>query len=449
MTVLLLLILGALMHAARSFTPMGAPGTAGVSLGLGYLMLSAYLGGRIASALKLPKLTGYLAVGLLVGPSAMGFLSEPMVDSLELVNGMAIALIALTAGAELDLRAMRPLMRSIIGISLVGVLGTTLLLSFTVWLLRSQLPFVAALGGTQAIAISLVLGVVIVAQSPAVVVALRTELRSDGPVTRTVLGVVVLADLLVIFLFTVTSTIAKAALGGSADLGEAFTIFGWEILGSLVSGVAIGGLLSVYFKRIQEGRALFLLAVTFMMAEVGGRLHLDPLLTALAAGMFVRNATRMAEALEEHIHASSLPVYVLFFAVAGANIHLNALAHVWFPAVLLVAMRGTGLLLGSRLGARLAGAPQVVRRYAGYGLLPQAGLALALSLLLSKTFPELGAEAGGLTLGIVALNELLAPAIFRTALIGSGEAGKGAEATDDSGEILEQPEVAPVGSASS
>ena len=110
MTVLLLLILAGLMHATRSFTASGAPGAAGTSLGFGYLMLSAYLGGRITSELGLPKLTGYLLVGLVAGPSALALLSLPMVQSLTLVNGMAVSLIALTAGAELDLRAMRPLM---------------------------------------------------------------------------------------------------------------------------------------------------------------------------------------------------------------------------------------------------------------------------------------------------------------------------------------------------
>jgi Kef-type K+ transport system membrane component KefB len=427
MTILLLVILAGLMHATRSFTAIGAPGAAGTSLGLGYLMLSAYLGGRISAALGLPKLTGYLFTGVVAGPSALGLLSGPMVQSLTLVNGMAVALIALTAGAELDLRAMRPLLRSIAGISVVGVIGTTLLLTLAVWLLRAHIPALAALDTTEALAIALVLGVVIVAQSPAVVVAIRNEVRSDGPVTRTVLGVVVLADLLVIFLFTVTSTLAKAVLGGAADLARAFAIFGWEILGSLAIGAAVGGLLAVYLKRIREGRPIFLLTITFVIAEVGGRLHLDPLLTALSAGVFVRNVSDMAEVLEEQVHASSLPVYVLFFSVAGANIHLHSLAQVWFPALVLMSVRAAGLLFGSRLGAQVAGAPDSVRRYAGFGLLPQSGLALALSLMLSRTFPELGPQAGALTLGIVALNELLTPAVFRSALIRCGEAAKRGE----------------------
>jgi hypothetical protein len=94
------------------------------------------------------------------------------------------------------------------------------------------------------------------------------------------------------------------------------------------------------------------------------------------------------------------------------------------PALLFVVVRGLGLLGGSALGAHLAGASPRVRRFAGFGLLPQAGLALALSMLFGKIFPELGAEAGALTLGVVAINELVAPALYRHALAKSGEVGQ-------------------------
>jgi hypothetical protein len=89
-----------------------------------------------------------------------------------------------------------------------------------------------------------------------------------------------------------------------------------------------------------------------------------------------------------------------------------------------VLVRAAGLLAGSAIGARVADAPPLVRRYAGFGLLPQAGLALALSMLFGKTFPEFGAEAAALTLGVVAINEVVAPALYRYALVRSGEAGR-------------------------
>ncbi len=424
MNVLLVVLLGFMMQSVRSFNVGDASGSAGTSLAFGYLLLTAYFAGHVFKQIGLPKLTGYIATGVVAGPDVLGLLTGHMVDSLKLVNGIAVALIALTAGSELELRSMRPLLRSIRWITCTAVLGTTLLLGITVWLARGLLPFMASMSSIEAFAVSAVLGVVMVAQSPAVVVALRNETGADGPLARTVLGVVVIADLVVIFMFAVVSSIAKAAMGGTSDTIETLGAVSWELIGSLAIGVAIGYVVSLYLRKVRSGAALFLLTTAFIIAEVGQRLHLDPLLLALAAGMLIRNATTAGDELHRQVEASSTPVYILFFAVAGANLHLDVLAVVGIPAMLFVIVRGSGLLWGARLGARLAGAPDAVVRYAGFGLLPQAGLALALSMLFAKTFPEFGADAGALTLGVVALNELLAPAMYRFALVRSGEAGK-------------------------
>jgi Kef-type K+ transport system membrane component KefB len=423
--VLLLIALG-LMHAAASFAPepgLGS-GRAAVTLGAGFLLITALLAGNLFKQCRLPRLTGYLVTGLLVGPYAMELVTERMLVDLRIFNGVAISLIALTAGAEMDLRTMRPLLRTIGWITGVAVIGTMAVLAVVSYVLRGWLPFTEGLSTFQLVALVLVLGVTISAQSPAVVVALRREMESDGPVTRTVLGVVVLSDLVVILLFAVSSSFARSVLGGAGS--EAISGFGvaWEILGSLAAGTAIGVLIATYLRSVQSSGHLFVLSVGFLVAEVGQRIHLDPLLIALAAGMLVRNKTIYGDRLHADIDAASTPVYIGFFAVAGATIHLDALASVALPASLLVITRAIAFLTGSRLATTLAGSPEAVRRYAGFGLLPQAGLALALALLFTRSFPQLGAEASALIFGIVAINELIAPIAYRWALVASGEAGK-------------------------
>ena len=424
MNVILLVVLAGLMHATRSFAPGDAGGSAGPLLAFGYVLVSAFFAGGLFKRLGLPRLTGYIAAGIVAGPMVLGLVSRDVVASLDVVNGIAIAMIGLTAGNEIELRAMKPLLRSIAGITAVGVLGTTVLLAAAVWLMRPLLPFMNGLQPAQATAVALVLGVVMVVQSPAVVVALRNELRADGPVVRTALGVVVLGDLVVIVLFPIVSTITKAAFGDGSDAVHAASTLGWEIFGSLAAGAVVGVLLALYLRKVAGGASMFLFLVMVVVAEVGRRLHFDPLLVALSAGMVVRNGTKLGDALEHELQPSSLPVSIVFFAVAGASLHLDVLALVWLPAGVVVLVRGAGLLLGSRLGARLAGAPANVQRYAGVGLLPQAGLALALSMLFAKTFPEFGAEASALTLGVVALNELFAPAVYRLVLLRCGEVGR-------------------------
>lgn len=423
MSILLILALAGLMAAARSFDVSGLPHSVSVGLAFGYVLLTAFFAGRVFKRIKLPRLTGYIAAGIVTGPAVLGLLSQGMVDQLQIVNGVAIALIALTAGNELDLRAFRPLLGSIAWITLVAVVGTAFLLAIAVYLTRDLLPFMALMNVKEGIAVALVLGTVMAAQSPAVVVALRDEMEADGPVSRTVLGVVVIADLVVILLFAATSSVAKSIFGAPGDVIDTLATLGWEILGSLFSGVVIGFLISIYLKKVKSDAGLFILVSTFVVAEVGRRLHFDPLLVALAAGMLIRNLTTQGDKLHHEIESASLPVYVVFFAVAGATIHLDVLAVVGIPAGIYVVVRGIGLLTGTKVGARIAGAPQEVQRWSGFGLLPQAGLALALALLFAQTFPEFGVEASALTLGVVALNEIIAPAVYRFALVRSGEAG--------------------------
>jgi Kef-type K+ transport system membrane component KefB len=421
--VVLVVALGGLMHFARSFST-GDGTSSGTTLSFGYLLLTAFFVGTLFKQLKLPRLTGYLAVGVVAGPNVLDLVPHAAVDNLQLSTGVAVALIALTAGTELEFRAMRPLLRSIGWVTLIAIGGTVVLLTAVILLLRPLLPFMKEMSAAQSIAVAIVLGVVTVAQSPAVVVALRKETSSAGPVTSTVLGVVVIGDLVVILLFAVASMLAKSTFGEAAGAEETAKALAWELLGSLVIGLVVGMVLALYVKRVKASAGLFVLTTCFVVAEVGRRLHLDPLLVALAAGVFIRNVSSVGDELHHVIEDSSLPVYVLFFAVAGATIHLDVLATVGIPAVIVVLARGGGLLFGTRIAAKLAGAPESVQRWAGFGLLPQAGLALALSLLFAKLFPEFGEEAGALTLGVVAINEIVAPAVYRVALVRSGEAGK-------------------------
>ena len=414
------------MHAARSFAPditVGG-GAAGTALACGYLLLSAFLMGSVFKSVRLPRLTGYLVTGILVGPQVLDLVSGAMVVNLQIFNGVATALIALTAGVELDLRAMKPLLKSISWLTSTAICGTILLISMAVFLLQSRLPFLDHLSTLQVVAVSVVLGVTMVAQSPAVVVALQSEMAADGPLTRTVLGVVVISDLMVIVLFALVSSLTKSLLGSSTDALHTAGALAWEILGSVAIGACVGMIVATYLRFVKGRSALFVLAAAFLVAEVGQRIDLDPLLLALSAGVLIRNATAHGKRLQEEIEASSLPVYDVFFAVTGATVHIRELLLVGVPAIALVLTRAIGFIGLGRVATKFADAPDVVRKFIGFGLMPQAGLALALALLFVKTFPRIGAGASALVFGGVAINEMIAPVLYRWALVESGEAGK-------------------------
>jgi len=427
-----ILVLFGLMQALRAFGgPAAAATSIGTSVGVGYLLLTGYFVGRIFADLGLPRLTGYVLTGIAVGPSALGLVNQRMVDSLTLVNGMAAALVALSAGIDFDLRAMRPLFRAMFWITLTGVLGTVLLLALALFVGRPWLSFLAPLATFDALVIALLLALVMVAQAPAVIVALNDELGARGPVARTSLGLVVISDLVVILLFAVMTPIAKATLGNGGDLLATVRNVAWELGGSLVAGCVLGYILAVYLAKVRGGGTLFLLALTFIIAEVGHRLQFDPLLVALAAGVLIRNGTRAGDAVYEAIEGSALPLYVLFFSVAGMTLPLGVLATVGLPALALVLLRAGGLVAGARLGAGIAAAPREVRQHAGFGLLPQATLTIALAGLVANNFPRFGPGAQALALSMVAINMVLAPVAYRLALVRGGETARRAGASPE------------------
>jgi Kef-type K+ transport system membrane component KefB len=424
---IVILCIGGLMHAARTFLPHDAEehAIAGTALSFGFLLLVAFFAGKVFAALRLPRLTGYIVAGVLAGPSVLALTSRDMLRALGPVQGVAICLIALAAGGELNLKRMRPLLGIIRSMTLWVVAASALVCTSAVFALRPWLPFMQPYDAPGALALAAVIGVSLAAMSPAVVMGLLSETRADGPLSRTILGTVVAADLAVIVLFAVTASVAQAQLGGSADALQAALHVAWELFGSAGAGVGIGALLAVYLRKVGQGQGLFVLLVCLVVSEVGSRLALDPLIVALTAGLFMENVSEIETTQLIHdIEAASLPVYVVFFAVAGAALRLDVLARVAGPALALVIARTLSVWAGARLAARGARASPAVQRWAFTGFLPQAGLALALPLLYPKILPSGADEPAALVLGIVGINQLLMPVLLRIALMRSGEGAR-------------------------
>jgi Kef-type K+ transport system membrane component KefB len=420
---LLLLALGGLMHAARSF---GADlGSAGTELAFGYLLLVAFFTSKIVSRFGLPKLTGYILAGIASGPFVLHLVTRDMAGSLKIVNGVATCILALAAGSELNLKKIRPVMRTLRAMTVFGVIGAMFAIAGVLYLMRPLLPFLNHLDTTQTLAVCGVLGVALSAQSPAVVMAMLGETRADGPVTQVILASVVVADLVVIILYSVAAAVTGAVIGGGIDVTETALAVSWELLGSLVFGVLLGALIGQFLLSVKRGAALFALTICVVVAEIGTRVHLDPLVVMLAAGLWLENFSRAdASDLLHGFESAQLPVFLVFFAVAGTKLDLAQLAAIVIPVLVIVATRATAFFIGCRYACKLTRAPEAVTRYAWFGLVPQAGLALALALLITKTFPSFGAEAGVLMFGVVAVNEMIAPVILRAILVKSGETGK-------------------------
>ena len=197
----------------------------------------------------------------------------------------------------------------------------------------------------------------------------------------------------------------------------------WEIGGALLVGAALGGAIAMYLRFVGRELFLFAMLLAFFGAEIARLAHVETLLTLLSAGFVAENVSprELGESLRSAMERSAAPVFVVFFALAGASLHISELPVLWPLALPIVAVRLGGIWLGTQLGGRWGGASAAERRYVWMGLVSQAGVAIGLATVLAQVYPERGAEIRTLFLTVIAVNETIGPIFFRRALSASGE----------------------------
>ncbi|MFC1575835.1 cation:proton antiporter [Gemmatimonadota bacterium] len=403
---------------------MRVPGSlrGSATLFLGFLLLASYLAGRAARAVSLPQITGYLIIGMVVGPHALGILTQDMVEEFRFVNGVALALIALSAGGELRIGSVRKRIRSIGTITTLQILFMFALVAASVYLARGTIDFLQDQPPRVAVAVALLFGLVAVAKSPATTIAVITEEKARGILTDTVLGITVLKDVVILILIALLIPLASSIVdptGGFSfhAVGEILT----AILGSLALGLGLGWMVTLYLRRVMEYRILFVLGVAFLAVYLGDWLELESILIAMAAGFYVQNFSRQGRRLIHALEANSLPVYALFFAVAGADLDITVLRTAWVVATAIILARLVAVWASTYLGAQLVGDPPVIRRYAWMGFVAQAGVTLGIANIVRDRFPVVGAQVATVIIAIIAVNQLVGPPAFRWALLKAGE----------------------------
>lgn len=419
--IILILLLG-LMQLIALAAPFGGAGRA--ILVFGFLILAAYSAGELAENFHLPKIVGYLMAGLVFGPHATAVVRPSEALDLQPVGDLAIALIAFIAGAELDAGELRRR-----GVSLLKVTSTELSVSFVaifaaLLLMRPWIPFLAGYNWVVVCAFAGLFASIAIVHSPAVTIALLTETKAQGPVARTTLGVVLLADVAVVLLFSVALSVARALVPSGAKGVGSLGATVWEIGGAFPVGLLIGLAIVVYLRLTTSDLFLFAILATFFGLEVARLMHTEPLLTLLVAGFVAKNFSRHGSGilLRDAMERSAAPVFVVFFALAGASIALGEVASIWPIALIVVVVRGLAVWGGSNVGARWSGAGEMERRYVWMGLVSQAGVAIGLVMVMADAYPSRGAQMRVLLLSVIAINQLVGPVLSRYALVRSGEA---------------------------
>lgn len=363
--------------------------TANLILLLGLIMFLGALGGRIFQKLRIPQVVGYIVIGVFIGQSGFQLLSASVITALDPLSNVALSLIGFLIGAELKLSVIKKYGKQFIGI----LLFEAIVPFFVVALVVLAVTYVLTRDFTTSLAMALVLGSISSATAPAATTDVLKENRTRGPLTMTVLGIVAMDDAVALILYAIASSAASILLGGGAglSLGDQLISLLYEVGGSIVVGSLTGLALGQVIRNLMsdEGRILsFSLGALFLCTGLCTLLAFDNILAAMSLGFAMVNfapaKTRETFSLVEKF---TPPIYVMFFVLVGAKLNIwNVNAFVAVLAILYVMCRTLGKSVGARIGARLTGAPETVRRYLPFCLLSQAGVAIGLSIAAGHDF---------------------------------------------------------------
>lgn len=401
---------------------LGLDPTANLIVAIGTLLLSGMLVGELASAVGLPQLTGYIASGVLVGPHVSGVIGADIASHLQGVNTLALALIALAGGLELRLNDLRAGLR---GILTATVTQSTLLLAggtALLFFLRPFIGFARDMPTTMWLGVSLIWGVITVSRSPSITLALISQLKPRGPLTRFALGFVMASDVVVVVLMATVMALVRPWLEPGTEISqELLTQAGRGIIGSISIGTTLGLLLVAYLRLIGGQILLLLLVLSFVVTEALHYLHFEPMLTFLCAGFVVQNLSAQGDRLLHSIEETGSIVFVVFFATTGAQLDLPLVATLWGVALALCGGRILVTYGAHRLGSRIAKDEPAIAAWGWAPMVAQAGLSQGLAAVIASQYPSFGVGIYALVVVTVALNAIIGPVVFKFALQRAGE----------------------------
>ncbi len=388
----------------------------------GAIVLSLYAG-RLARKTGLPSLVGYMILGVVLGSSVLGVLSAEGIRTLSFLTDIALGFVAFTIGSELNLRELRKLGKGIIYIILAESFAAFFMVAGAVWILTGSLPM------------ALIFGALAPASAPAGTVAVIQEYGAKGKLTSALFAVVGFDDGLAIIIFGFASAAARNILDPSASSGIIQSVLhpAGEILFSILAGGILGVLLTVLgrkLKPVTDVPSLFMGFVA-VAAGIAQWLHLSLILTCMMLGFVLTNTTPVAtvKSMMSQLRTWMPFLFIPFFFLAGAHLNIAALPSLGLIGVVYILSRTAGLMGGARLGAVIGRSDDNIKKYLGFGILSQAGVAIGLSMVVLSQFEALGTpEASSIAVNVITtitatciIFEIIGPIGAKYALQKAGE----------------------------
>ena len=370
----------------------------------------------------LPKVVGYLLLGLLIGPEILGIIPQHFIEETHIITDLSLALIAVLVGANLKYSKLKEMGKQIVLVTFFEATGAFLFVAIGFYLLSSFLGF----SNHESLIISILFGGLSSATAPVATIAVVHELKAKGKFTTFLLAVVATDDALALIFFACAVIMAGIFAGNGTFSYTVLEIFGVIILSGIIGiiGAALSELIDKLFVHHKGMETISTIGMVFIVYSLSEYWQLEPLFATLVMGVVMTNISPDFDLVEEEIdnHLEEI-IFMLFFMFSAMHLNLNTLSSMPLIILTYILLRFGGKIFGVWLGAKLSHADKNVKKYLGLGLFPQAGVAigLALSLQHETGFESIAPLILNVIIATTIVHELIGPLLTKYILKKSGE----------------------------
>lgn len=408
-----------------------------ILLSISIALATGLIMSRIVKKIGLPAVTGYLLGGVLIGPyvlgklglEGIGFTSMEKVEELKVISEIALGFIAFLIGNEFRLSQLKKTGKQALIIGIFQALAATFVVDFVLLIVHFIIP------DKLSISAVITLGAIATATAPAATLMVINQYNAKGKLTDILLPVVAIDDAVGLVVFAISLGVAKVISTGEYNLVKIIVEPLVEIIVSLVLGIILGTILTKaenYFKsrskRMSVVVTLVIMSVAISMYTftIGGiTISISSLLLCMMVGTAFCNESEydFSNNLMERTNRWSTPLMILFFILSGAELQLDIFTNLTIVliGIAFIIARSIGKYFGSYFSAKAVKCDECVQKYLGITLLPQAGVALGMSI---KAQEALGADGNfikNITLFAILIYELIGPYLTKQSLIKSGD----------------------------
>ena len=395
--------------------------TATVIISIAIMLFCGFAMTRLTKLLKLPNVTAYITVGILIGPFCLNLIPQSVIDGTDFLSDIALAFIAFSVGEFFKMNTLKKNGAKTVVITIFeAISASALVFTLTFFILRLDTV------------LCIVLSALAAATAPTSTAMTIRQTKAKGNFVDTLLQVIALDDVLSLIAFSIALSIAGTFLSDGATVSASTVITPIVInIGIMILGGFFGFFLKLLMpkKRSVDNRLIILISTLFLFCGLCALLDISPLLGCLAMGMVYINISD-DDKLYKQINYFSPPVMLLFFVRSGLNLKLDSLftptgdtgsVPIIVIALLYFAIRMVGKYGGAFLGASVIKADKNVRNYVGLALIPQAGVAIGLAAMADRTLGgTIGENIQTIILASSILYELIGPACAKLSLYLSG-----------------------------